>query len=253
MSPATGLSPLRVGPEDLEQSEGGELVKDLGIAGNAKHLIQATHRAMPDALRVAAGRHEHTQRTRFLNEDEVRGQAEAIVGEELLDRVLSARVRGRKEMPLESNVVILYLTKKNRTGRCYAAYKLFPKSIQAFDSALEEGTAVVATTENPKALAAENERLQEELKRLQTEGRVNAEGGVTEDDGQGAAEKAAAAKAEVNSGSGDKLTAVPEGAKAKDIVAGVGDYSDDLLAELAKDDRSTVAKAAKAEQKSRKD
>lgn len=252
MSPATGLQPLRVGPEDLEQSEGGELVKDLGIAGNAKHLIQATHKAMPDALRVAAGRHEHTQRTRFLNEDEVRAQAEAIVGEELLERVLSARVRGRKEMPLESNVIILYLTTKGRTGRCYAAYKLFPKSIEAFDSALEEGTAVVATTENPKALAAENERLQEELKRLQKEGRANAEGTVTENDGQSAEEReaaAAAAAAEANTG---KLTAVPEGAKAKDIIAGVGDYSDDLLVELAKDDRSTVAKAAKAEQKSRK-
>lgn len=247
MSPATGLQPLRVGPEDLEQSEGGELVKDLGIAGNAKHLIQATHRAMPDALRVAAGRHEHTQRTRFLNEDEVRGQAQAIVGEELLDRVLSARVRGRKEMPLESNVVILYLTTKGRTGRCCAAYKLFPKSIEAFDSALEEGTAVVATTENPKALAAENERLQEELKRLQKEGRATAEGAVTEKDGQGAAEKSTAAEA--NTG---KLTAVPEGAKAKDIVASIGDFSDDLLADLAKDDRSTVAKAAKAEQQSRK-
>lgn len=251
MSPATGLQPLRVGPEDLEQSEGGELVKDLGIAGNAKHLIQATHKAMPDALRVAAGRHEHRQRTRFLDEDEVRAQAEAIVGEELLDRVLSARVRGRKEMPLESNVVILYLTTGGRTGRCYAAYKLFPKSIEAFDSALEEGTAVVATTENPKALAAENERLQEELKRLQKEGRANSKGGVTEEDGQGAEEKAAAA-AEANSGSGDKLTAVPEGANAKDIVESISDYSDDLLAELAKDDRKTVAKAAKAEQKSRK-
>lgn len=248
MCPAAGLSPLRVGPEDLAASEGGELVKDLGIAGQAKALISAVAKQMPQELRTACSAYEHPQRSRFLDSDEVESQCRAIVGD-LLAEVLSARVKGRKDNPLSSNVVMLYLTTEGRTGRCFAAYQLFPKSIQAFRDALESGTAVVAETENPDALKKQVEQLEAELKVNVQAGNATASGEVTAADGQGAEEKAAAAEA---ASADTKLTAVPKDWNAKEIVGGISQLDDAVLADLAKDDRKTVKAAAKAEVKSRK-
>lgn len=143
--PAAGLSPLRVGPEDVTAAEAGELVKKVGVHNQAKGLIQATAKQMPKDLRVIAQRFEHQDRSRLLNADEVQEQAEVTVGEDTVGRVLSARVKGPKEDPLASHVLVLYETEEGRTARCAIGYstKTFPKSLRAFDAALADGSVTV--------------------------------------------------------------------------------------------------------------
>ena len=145
MSPAAGVSPLRVGPEDVTAAEAGELVKDVGIHNHAKALIQATAKQMPKELRSAIQRFEYTDRSKHLDPDEVLYQAQSTVGSEAIERILSARIKGSKTNPFESNVIVLYETPDQRTARCAILYNpnTFPKSVEAFDAAMREGKIVL--------------------------------------------------------------------------------------------------------------
>jgi len=283
--PAAGLNPLRVGPEDVEASEAGELVRKVGVGNQAKGLIKAVARGVPKNLRVAASRFEHVERSAYLDEDEVLAQAEETVGEGIIAKVLSARVRGDKSRPLDSNVVVLYEVPSGRTARCYVAYSEFPKSQRAFDNALKSGEVSLAPGEDPKAIVKQNERLIAEVERLtkesadaesgsgpseeEIEERVKAKadelltetiseaGFETREDLIGALKQLTGGDGD---GSGSEEAAdevdAPEG-KAKDLIAKVGDYSDDQLAALltseqgAEKPRSTVIDAVTDEQKRR--
>lgn len=143
--PAAGLSPLRVAPEDVNADEAGELVKNLGVHNQAKGLLQAVAKQMPKDLRVAMGREEHRQRSKYLDADEVNQRGLEAVGEKgdrsALVRVLGARVRSAKGNAFDGMVIVLYETPSGRTARCAILYNenTFPKSVAAFDRATREG------------------------------------------------------------------------------------------------------------------
>lgn len=175
--PAAGLSPLRVGPEDVTAAEAGELVKNVGVHNHAKGLIQAVARQMPRELRSAIQRFEYRERSKHLDEGEVLAQAQATVGEGVIERVLSARVKGSKVNPFDSHVIVLYETETGRTARCAIQYNphSFSKSVKAYDRALREGKVELPGELADRAdvrealdrvradnvrLAAENEQLQ---------------------------------------------------------------------------------------------
>lgn len=176
MSPAAGLSPLRVGPEDVEAREAGELVSKLGIHNQAKGLIDGMKKQMPRELRTAINRFEYRERSKHLDPEEVRAQAQHTVGDKAVFRVLSARVKGSKTDPFDSNVIVLYETETGRTARCAVLYNpdTFPNSVKAYDRALREGKvelpgeladradvreALDRTRAENARLAAENEQL----------------------------------------------------------------------------------------------
>jgi hypothetical protein len=156
------------------------MVKRVGIHNQAKGLIAAVAKQMPPELRAAMARHEHTERSKRLDAGEVAAQAVAAVGSGVIEKILSARVKGSKTNPLESRVVVLYETKNGRTARCAIDYRAFTKSIAAFDSDLESGKIVIAKEGDlPKApanasLEAEVQRLAEENARLREGGSPDA-------------------------------------------------------------------------------
>lgn len=286
--PASGLLPLRVGPEDVTAAEAGDLVKKVGVHNQAKALIQGTAKQMPKDLRVIIQRYEHQERTKLLDEKEVLAEAEGTVGDDTIERVLSARVKGPKGKPLESYVVVLYETDEGRTARCAIAYdkKNFPKSIRAFDSALASGEVEVGEdSSDAKSLRRQLDRANAEVKRLaeesgsdgpseeEIEELVNAKaeeklsetiseaGFETREDLIGALKQLTADNGSTEDEGGgpapDEVEA-PTG-KSKELIAGVGDFSDAQLAALleaekaAKQPRSTVIDAVEAEQKKRAD
>lgn len=168
--PAAGLQPLRVGPEDVTVAEAGEMVAKVGVYNQAKGLIQAVAKQVPRELRIAAARYEHVERSKALVRSEVEAQTEKTVGE--FSQVLSARVRGDKNNPLNSNVVVLYELPSGRTARCAIDYaSSFPKSTKAFDQALADGTIGLgsAPDADPEVVRKQNERLQAEVARLTRE------------------------------------------------------------------------------------
>lgn len=173
MCPESGLEPLRVGPEDVGLAEAGDLVRKVGVHNQAKGLIQAMAKQMPRELRTAMQRHEHRERSEYLDLDEVQRQAEGTVGAENIKRVTSARVKGNKLNPLDSNVVIQYETPQERIGRCMVQYNdhTFPDSVAAFDDALRTGT-IKLTREEPgsKEQKDQIDRLKSEIRRLSAQG-----------------------------------------------------------------------------------
>lgn len=192
--PAAGLEPLRVGPEDVTVAEAGEMVAKVGVYNQAKGLIQAVAKQVPRELRIAAARYEHVERSKALVLSEVEAQARKTVGD--YQQVLSARVRGDKNNPLNSNVVVLYELASGRTARCAIDYASnFPKSIKAFDRALADGTVGLgsAPDADPEVVRKQNERLQAEVARLTRE--------AAEADSEGSTEKAA----ETDAGQDDGL------------------------------------------------
>jgi hypothetical protein len=291
MSPALGIEPLRVGPEDPSSSEAGELVKDLGVGRHAKQLIRMTAKQMPKALRIACSRFEHLQRSKYLSESEVWDITANFLKDEglELEEVLSARVKGPQHDPAsrKTNVVVLYETSEGRTGRVAFAYNTddFEDSRDSFEGALAAGD--VNLSDEGKAdlgsLRRHNEQLQAEVKRMAKASKETA--GITEDEVQeivAAATAKAVADAlktvdttteepesteetakeepeateepetEEEEPESTLLAEIPDDYKAADIVEHIADFSDELLKTLAKDGRKTVAVAAKAEVKARK-
>lgn len=181
--PSAGLVPLRVGPEDVQADEAGELVSKLGVHNQAKALLAGIAKQMPKELRVAMQRTEYTERSKHLDEDEVLQQTLHTVDPDasgsVVYRILSARVKSSKSNPFDGAVVVLYETLGSRTAHCAILYNenTFPKSVRAYNEALREGKielpgelsdradlreALDATRSEAQRLATENAELRGE-------------------------------------------------------------------------------------------
>jgi hypothetical protein len=211
MAPAVGLQPLRVGPEDVEASEAGELVKGVGVHHHAKGLIHAVSKQIPRELRTAMQRFEYRERSKHLDEDEVLYQARATVdpeGKGVIERVLSARVKGSKTNPYDGAVVVLYEAPAGRTARCAVLYNpdTFPRSVAAFDQALREGKIELPGELGDRAdLRAALESAREEVSRL---ARENAE--LKDGDGEAGVDAALASAAAEDQPQGVAPEDIPE-------------------------------------------
>jgi hypothetical protein len=154
------------GPEDVNGP--GDLAGKSGTKSHAKRLIEANAAAHPPALVAAQNLPEDTDRTRFLDPDEVLDTARDTFDN--VGAVRSARVRG-KGRPEEELVVVLLLedAKSGRNYRAKVPYTDFSSSTKAFRKARKEG----AISEGPEdaegkqqrieALERENDRIRQQL------------------------------------------------------------------------------------------
>lgn len=256
--PAAGLSPsaiaeaVRVGPEDVD--EAGDLVAKVGIRHQAKELIQHVANVNPPALVAAGVRPEDKGRSEHLDADEVYEHALELVGPEVLDEVIKARVRGPKSRPEQAKVIVLFAMPSGRTARCMFPYTEATTSQKAYDKALAAGEVEldekkVDETEN-KALKRKAERLEAEVARLSA-----AASGAGDGTEAGSGQEPGAGSSEATGGTPAEPAAVelPEG-NVKQVRAKIGEYSPEVLKAILKEDkRKTVVEAAKAELKRRKD
>lgn len=279
MSPASGKAPLRgIGPESVDTA--GELAPKVQDQNQAHELIKHVAASHPVELTTIQQLEEDAGRSKALDEEEVRGAAVDLVGDEEqkggLVQVLSARVKGYGR-PLDQQwVVVLYSTPSGRNARCAVPYEPMTDSQEAYDQGVSEGKI----TEGKASDASDTSHFEAQIKRQDaTIKRLEAaqDGGQGGDDAaeekaklQAELDEALAAKEEAEQKAEDARAGVgedtppapvpdvdldavelPDG-NADDLIAGMAFYSDDVVAALAKrDERKTVVKAAEAVQKER--
>lgn len=160
-----------VGPKSVDAA--GEMVKNVGVHNQAKHLIRAIRENYPRELVAALSRPVDQGRTKLLLIDEVSAVVQDVGWKDVTE-VEGARVYGKGK---QAHVGIVFRTESGRSARGAIPYERFPRSSDEYDQALKSGGVVVTDEDDPRQLRRALEAAQKQLSERDegtTEGTVEA-------------------------------------------------------------------------------